>query len=43
MSQPAEQIKDRIFSFPDMKLGLSPIASTSGKNNTVAFIEALSN
>lgn len=43
MGQPAEQIKDRIFSFPDMKLGLSPIASTSGKNNTVVFVKALFN
>jgi len=27
----SEQMKDRIFSFPDMKSELSPIASTSGK------------
>jgi hypothetical protein len=33
MGQSVEQMKDRIFSFQDMKLGLSPIASTSGKNN----------
>ncbi|XP_018355185.1 PREDICTED: gamma-tubulin complex component 3 homolog [Trachymyrmex septentrionalis] len=31
MGQSVEQIKDRIFSFPDMKSELSPIASTSGQ------------
>lgn len=41
MSQSAEAIKDRIFAFPDMKLGLSTIASTSGKNSIVEFIKAL--
>lgn len=30
-------MKDRIFSFPDMKLGLNSIASTSGKNNAMAL------
>ncbi|XP_020297110.1 gamma-tubulin complex component 3 homolog isoform X2 [Pseudomyrmex gracilis] len=29
MSQSAEQIKDRLFSIPDQKLGFCPIASTS--------------
>ncbi|KAL0112556.1 hypothetical protein PUN28_012105 [Cardiocondyla obscurior] len=31
MGQAVEQMKDRIFSFPEMKLELSPITSTSGK------------
>ncbi|XP_032676591.1 gamma-tubulin complex component 3 [Odontomachus brunneus] len=40
MGQPAEQIKDRIFSFPDMKLGLSPIASTSGQSSQTSCAQA---
>lgn len=40
MGQSAEQAKDRIFSFPDMKLGLSPIASTSGLTSQTSCSQA---
>lgn len=41
MGQSVEQIKDRIFSFPDMKSELSPIASTSGKINTINIYQRI--
>lgn len=43
MGQSTEQIKDRTFSFPDMKLDLSSIPSTSGKRNAMPFTKTLPN
>ncbi|XP_070157516.1 gamma-tubulin complex component 3 [Polyergus mexicanus] len=40
MSQSAEAIKDRIFAFPDMKLGLSTIPSTSGQSSQTSCSQA---
>ncbi|XP_029157570.1 gamma-tubulin complex component 3 [Nylanderia fulva] len=40
MGQSAEAMKERIFQFPDMKLGLSSIASTSGQSSQTSCSQA---